>query len=153
MDERDDGMPGWDVLEPPKTGPFLPSDDPLVKALGQPGERVFPALDVIDWWEHPDSEARRIPTGIAGAPRQLVITTRRIIVMKDGSVERSFPIRAITGAELVDPLDGQNKGSEKAVMVRSRQGEDVQVLGMWSTTPDLASRLMDSIFKFSHGLS
>src|SRR5207344_3092737 len=67
MDERDDGMLGWDVLEPPKTGPFLPSDDPLVKALGQPGERVFPALDVIDWWEHPDAEARRIPTGIAGA--------------------------------------------------------------------------------------
>lgn len=152
--EEQDEMPGWEVLEPPRTGEFLPPDDPIVRALGRPGERFLSALDVVDWWEHSDPEARRIPTGIAGVPRQLVITTERIIVMKDGSVERSLPIRAIGGAELRDPLDGQNRGSEKAVLVKSHDGQETRVAGMWSMTPEDASLVMNRIFKFSHnGLS
>lgn len=151
--EEQDEMPGWEVLEPPRTGEFLPPDDPIVRALGRPGERFLPPVDVVDWWEHSDPEARVSSTGIAGAQRQLIITTERIIVMKDASVERSFPIRAIGGADLRDSLDGQNRGSEKAVLVKSHDGQEARVAGMWSMTPEDASLVMNSIFRFSHGLS
>jgi len=110
-------------------------------------------VDVVDWWEHSDPEARLSPTGIAGAQRQLIITTARVIVMKDGSLDRSLPIKAVAGAELRDPLDGRNEGSEKAVLVKSPSGEQEQVLGMWSMAPEQAHDVMNSIFKFSHGLS
>jgi hypothetical protein len=146
-------MSDWQELRMPESRPFLPSDDPIVQAVGQPGERFLPPVDVVDWWEHSDPEARLSSTGIAGARRQLIITTERVIVMKEGSLERSFPIRAIAGAELRDPLDGRNKGSEKAVLVKSASGEQAQVLGMWSMTPEEAHDVMNSIFKFSHGLS
>jgi hypothetical protein len=155
--EEEEEMPGWGVLVPPSTDEFLPPDDPLVRALGRPGERFLPAVDVVDWWEHSDPEARRISTGIAGVPRQLVISTERIIVsteriivMKDGSVERSFPVRAISGAELRDPPDGQNQGSEKAVLVKFNAHDVQTVAGMWSMTPEQASLVIAAIFKFSH---
>jgi hypothetical protein len=151
--EEEREMPGWDVLEPPQTAPFLPSNDPIVQALGQPKERFLPPLDVIDWWEHQDPDARVSPSGIAGVPRQLIITTKRIIVTREGSVERSYPIRAVAGAEVRDSLDGQNQGSEKAVLVKSHDGQEARVLGMWSMTPAEASQVMDIVFKFSHGLT
>jgi hypothetical protein len=146
-------MTDWQEVVMPESQPFLPSDDPIVQALGQPGERFLPPVDVVDWWEHSDPEARLSPTGIAGAQRQLIITTARVIVMKDGSLDRSFPIKAVAGAELRDPLDGRNEGSEKAVLVKSPSGEQEQVLGMWSMAPEQAHDVMNSIFKFSHGLS
>jgi hypothetical protein len=145
-------MTDWQELTMPESRPFLPSDDPIAQALGHPGERFLPPVDVVDWWEHSDPDARLSPTGIAGVQRQLFITTERIIVMKDGSIERSFPVRAVAGAELRDPLDGRSEGSEKAVLVKSASGEEAQVLGMWSMTPEQAHDVMNSIFKFSHGL-
>jgi hypothetical protein len=93
-------MTDWQEVVMPESQPFLPSDDPIVQALGQSGERFLPPVDVVDWWEHSDPEARLSPSGIAGAQRQLIITTARVIVMKDGSLERSFPIRWMAGTKV-----------------------------------------------------
>ena len=115
---------------------YLAPDDPLVKAVaqrrnllrrGQSEERVLPPLDVLDWWEHPGEEGRTTPTGLVGVPRQLVVTTKRVLVLRDGSVDR------------------------RAVLVHSG-GENPTVWGCWSMATEEAERLMGDIFQLSHGL-
>lgn len=129
--------------------PFLPPDHPLVRSLAESGERFLPPVEVVDWWEHSDSQARISPTGIAGVERQLIITTNRIIVMNEGSIERSIPIRAIGGAEKRDPPDGANQDSERAVLVKSGTQKDT-ALGMWSVSSEQADKLMSDIFNLAH---
>jgi hypothetical protein len=136
---------------PDESALFLSPDDPLVRSLAEPGERFLPPLDVIDWWEHPDSHARISPTGLAGVERQLIITTNRIIVMNEGSIERRIPIRAIGGAEKRDPPDGANQDSEQAVLVKSGIKKDT-ALGMWSLPSEQADKLMGDIFNLAHGI-
>lgn len=82
---------------------YLAPDDPLVRAVAQPEERVLPPLEVLDWWEHPGEEGRTTPTGLIAVPRQLVLTTQRILVLRNGAVERSVALESIGGAEIIEP--------------------------------------------------
>lgn len=140
---------------------YLEPDDPLVRALakrrnplrrsGRSQERVLPPLDVLDWWEHPGEGGRTLPTGLVGVPRQLVVTTKRILVLRDGSVERSVAMASIGGAEIMEPPQLPLEDSELAVLVKA-YGEPPVVLGCWSAAAEEAHRLMGDIFQLSHGL-
>jgi len=129
---------------------FLSRDDPLVRVVAQPDERVLPPLDVLDWWEHPDEEGKTTATGLVGVPRQLVVTTQRVLVMRDGAVERSIAMASIGGAKTMGPSDLPLEDSERAVLVDSG-GENAVVWGCWSAATEEARRLMGDIFALAHG--
>ena len=137
---------------------FLAPDDPLVRAIskrrnplrrGRSEERVLPPLEVLDWWEHPGEEGRTTPTGLVAVPRQLVITTQRILVLRDGSVERSVAMAWIGGAAIKDPSELPLEDSERAVLVHSG-GEQPDVWGCWSMATEEAHGLMSDIFQLAH---
>ena len=86
---------------------------------------MLPPLDVVDWWEHPAEEGRTSPTGVVGVPRQLAVTTQRLLVLRDGTIERSVALASIGGAQLLGPSDFPLEDSERAVLVRS-EGEEPQ---------------------------
>jgi hypothetical protein len=108
-------------------------------------------MDVLDWWEHPGEEGRTTPTGLVGVPRQLVVTTQRILVLRDGSVERSVAMKSIGGAEIKEPSEWPLEDSERAVLVHSG-GNKPTVWGCWSLAAEEADRLMSDIFQLAHGL-
>jgi hypothetical protein len=107
-------------------------------------------LDVLDWWEHPGEEGRTTSTGLVAVPRQLVVTSQRILVLRDGSVERSVAMESIGGADMKGPSDGL-LDSERAVLVHSG-GKKPTVWGCWSMATEEAELLMGDIFQLSHGL-
>ena len=108
-------------------------------------------MDVLDWWEHPGEEGRTLPSGVVGVPRQLVVTTKRILVLRDGSVERSVAMASIGGAQIKEPSEWPLEDSERAVLVHSG-GEQPTVWGCWSMATEEAELLMGDIFELSHGL-
>ena len=130
---------------------FLARDHALVRNLGEPGERMLAPLDVVDWWEHPGEEGRTSPTGLVGVGRQLVVTTQRLLVLRDGTIERSVALASIGGAQLLGPSDFPLEDSERAVLVRSGDEEPV-VWGCWSTAKAHADLLMADIFSLAHGV-
>jgi hypothetical protein len=107
-------------------------------------------MEVLDWWEHPGEEGRTTPTGFVGVPRQLVVTTQRILVLQDGSVERSVRMATIGGAQLMGPSEWPLEDSERAVLVHSG-GDKPTVWGCWSMAAEEADILMSDIFFFAHG--
>jgi hypothetical protein len=129
---------------------FLAPDDPLVRAIARPEERVLPPLNVLDWWEHRGEDGRTTRTGLVGVPRQLVVTTRRVLVLREGSIERSVALASIGGAEVMGPPELPLQDSERAVLVKSRDEQPV-VWGCWSTGTGEAQRLMDDIFVLANG--
>ena len=131
---------------------FLSADDPLARVVAQPHERVLPPLDVLDWWEHPGEEGRTTATGLVGVPRQLVVTTQRVLVLRDGAVERSIAMASIGGARIMEPPDLPLENSERAVLVNSG-GEQPTAWGCWSAATEEADRLMADIFQLAHGSS
>jgi hypothetical protein len=128
---------------------FLARDHALVRNLGEPDERMLAPLDVVDWWEHPGEEGRTSPTGLVGVGRQLVVTTQRLLVLRDGTIERSVALASIGGAQLLGPSDFPLEDSERAVLVRSGDEEPV-VWGCWSTAKANADLLMADIFSLAH---
>ena len=139
---------------------YLAPDDPLVRAVKprnplrrwrKSQERVLPPLEVLDWWEHPGEEGRTTPTGFVAVPRQLVVTTKRILVLRDGSVERSVAMASIGGAQMKQPSEWPLEDSERAVLVHSG-GKKPTVWGCWSMATAEAELLMGDIFQLSHGL-
>jgi hypothetical protein len=130
---------------------FLARDHALARALAESEERMLPPLDVVDWWEHPGEEGRTSPTGVVGVPRQLAVTTQRLLVLRDGTIERSVALASIGGAELLGPSDFPLEDSERAVLVRSG-GEEPVAWGCWSTEKADADRLMGDIFSLAHGV-
>lgn len=130
---------------------FLAPDHALVRALAEPEEQVLSPLAVVDWWEHSGEEGRTSTTGLVGVPRQLAVTTQRILILRDGAIERSVALASIGGAQLLGPSDFPLEDSERAVLVRSGDNEPV-VWGCWSTAAAEAHRLMDDIFSLSHGV-
>ena len=131
---------------------FLPPDHALVRALALPEERMLPPLDVLDWWEHPAEEGRTTPTGLVGVARQLVVTTQRLLVLRDGTIERSVALASIGGTQPVGPPDFPLENSERGFLVHSG-GDKPVVWGCWSTATEEARRLMDDIFLLAHGSS
>lgn len=131
---------------------FLSPDDPLARVVAQPHERVLPPLDVLDWWEHPGEKGRTTATGLVGVPRQLVVTTQRVLVLRDAAVERSVVMASIGGARIMESSELPLEHSERAVLVNSG-GEEPVVWGCWSTATEEAKRLMDDIFELAHGRS
>jgi hypothetical protein len=93
---------------------FLAGDHALVRALAEPDERILPPLDVVDWWEHPGEEGRTTSTGLVGVGRQLAVTTQRLLVLRDGTIERSVALASIGGARLLGPTDFPIEDSERA---------------------------------------
>jgi hypothetical protein len=130
---------------------YLAPDDPLVRAVAQPEERVLPPLEVLDWWEHPGEDGRTTATGLVAVPRQLVVTTQRILVLRDGSIERSVAMASIGGAHMKEPSEWPLEDSERAVLVHSG-GKKPTVSGCWSMATEEAELLMGDIFQLSHGL-
>jgi hypothetical protein len=128
---------------------FMARDYALVRALAEPDERMLPPLDVVDWWEHPGEEGRITPSGLVGVPRQLIVTTQRLLVLRDGTIERSVALASIGGGQVLGPSEFPLEDSERAVLVRSG-GEEPAVWGCWSTAEAGAHRLMDDIFSLSH---
>jgi hypothetical protein len=131
---------------------FLAADHPLARALAEADERMLPPLDVVDWWEHPGEEGRMSPTGVVGVPRQLVVTTRRLLVLREGNIERSVALASIGGAQVLGPSDFPLEDSERAVLVRSR-GEEPVAWGCWSTAKAAVDRLMGDIFSLANGVA
>ena len=133
-------------------GRFLGPEDPLVAGLAESGERMLPPLDVLDWWEHPGEEGRTAPTGLVGVPRKLVVTTERILVIRDGLIERTVAVRSIGGAERRDPSQWPwLEEADRAVFVHSHDDPPV-VWGCWSLTTAEADQLMSDIFQLAHDL-
>jgi hypothetical protein len=130
---------------------FLARDHALIRNLAGPDERMLPPLDVVDWWEHPGEDGRTTPSGLVGVGRQLAVTTQRLLVLRDGAIERSVALASIGGAQLLGPSDFPLEDSERAVLVRSG-GEQPAVWGCWSTAKADAHQLMDDIFSFAHGV-
>ena len=130
---------------------FLADDHALVRALAEADEQMLPPLDVLDWWEHQGEEGRPSPTGLVGVPRQLAVTTQRILVLRDGTIERSVALASIGGAQLLEPSDFPLEESERAVLVRSG-GDEPVVWGCWSMPEADASSLMGDIFSPAHGV-
>lgn len=128
---------------------FMARDHALVRALAEPDEQMLPPLDVVDWWEHPGEEGRITPSGLVGVPRQLVVTTQRLLILRDGTIERSVALASIGGGQVLGPSEFPLEDSERAVLVRSG-GEEPAVWGCWSTAEGDAHRLMDDIFSLSH---
>ncbi len=128
---------------------FLAGDHALVRSLAEPDERILPPLDVVDWWEHPGEEGRTTSSGLVGVGRQLAVTTQRLLVLRDGTIERSVALASIGGAQLLGPSDFPLEDSERAVLVRSG-GEQPSVWGCWSTAKAEADRLMGDIFSLAH---
>jgi hypothetical protein len=80
----------------------------------------------------------------------LVVTTRRVLVLREGSIERSVALASIGGAEVMGPPELPLQDSERAVLVKSRDEQPV-VWGCWSTGTGEAQRLMDDIFVLANG--
>ena len=139
------------LLEMTSDDRYLAPDDPLVRAVAKRKERVLPPLEVLDWWDHPGEEGRTTPTGFVGVPRQLVVTTQRVLVLRDGSVERRVAMASIGGAQIMGPSEWPLEDSERAVLVHSG-GKKPTVWGCWSMATEEADVLMGDIFKLSHGL-
>ena len=134
---------------------FLARDHALVRALAEPDERMLPPLDVVDWWEHPGEEGRTSTTGVVGVPRQLVVTTHRLLVLREGTIERKVAMASIGGAKVLGPSDFPLEDSERAVLVRSPRGsggEEPVVWGCWSTAKADAARLSGDIFQLANGV-
>jgi hypothetical protein len=108
-------------------------------------------MEVLDWWEHPGEEGRTTPSGLVAVPRQLVVTTQRILVLRDGSVERSVDMASIGGAAMKEPSEWPLEDSERAVLVHSG-GDRPTAWGCWSMATEDAERLMVDIFQLAHGL-
>jgi hypothetical protein len=138
-----DDESGWMRLVPPERE-FLATDDPLVRDLAAGDERVFPPFAVRDWWEHPGEQGPTTDRGLVGAPRQLVVTTERCLVVSEGSIERSVAMASIGGSRLMKPSERPLEESEAAVLVHSG-GPEPQVC--WSASADEAKRLMAIIFE------
>ena len=132
--------PDWEVLDP---------DDPLARTFGDGVERVFPPFEVRDWWEHPGEEGPTTPSGVTGVPRQLIVTTERVLVVRDGTIERTVAIASIGGSRTMKPSEWPIAETEEAVLVHSG-GPEGTVWGCWSTEADEAGRLMGIIFWFAN---
>lgn len=131
---------------------FLARDHALARALAENDERMLPPLDVVDWWEHPGEKGRTSPTGVVGVPRQLVVTTRRLLVLREGTIERSVALASIGGAQVLGPSDFPLEDSERAVLVQSG-GEEPVAWGCWSTAKADVDRLMADIFILANGVA
>ena len=140
---------GWAELLPPEWE-ILDPDDPLVRTFAQGDERVFPPFDVRDWWEHPGEEGPTTPTGVTGVRRQLILTSERVLVVSNGTTERTVAIASIGGSRLMGSSEWPIEESEAAVLVHSG-GPQGSVWGCWSASRDEASRLMSIIFWFANG--
>jgi hypothetical protein len=130
---------------------FLARDHALIRNLAESDERMLSPLDVVDWWEHPGEVGRRGPNDLVGVGRQLAVTTQRLLVLQDGSIERSVALASIGGAEMLGPSDFPLEDSERAVLVRSG-GEQPVVWGCWSMANADANQLMDDIFCLANGV-
>jgi hypothetical protein len=129
---------------------FLARDHALARALAGPDERMLPPMDVVDWWEHPGEKGRTSPTG-SSEPRQLVVTTHRLLVLREGTIERSVALASVGGAQVLGPSDFPLEDSEQAVLVWSG-GEEPVAWGCWSTAKADADRSMGDIFSPAHGV-
>jgi hypothetical protein len=143
------GDDGWAELLPPDWE-VLDTDDPLARTFAQGNERVFPPFDVRDWWEHPGEQGPTTPSGLTGVPRQLIVTTERVLVVADGTVERTVAIASIGGSRTMKSSEWPIDKADRAVVVHSGRAQG-SVWGCWSTSKDEAGRLMGIIFWFANG--
>lgn len=145
---------GLELIPPNREGEakWLAPDHPVVRAFARSEERLLPPIEVVDWWEHPDETGRTTPTGLVGVPRQLLVTSQRLAVLRGDSVERSVAMASIGGAEIKGPRHPylQLEDGERAVPVTSG-GERPTVWGCWSMATEDAKGLMTDIFELSHG--
>ena len=151
----DDSGAEWLELIPPNRGGearWLAPDHPVVRAFARAEERLLPPISVIDWWEHPDEIGRTSPPGPVGVPRQLLVTSQRIAVLRDGRVERNVAMASIGGAEIKGPPQPhlELEDGERAVFVTSG-GAHPTIWGCWSMASDDAEALMTDIFELAHG--
>jgi hypothetical protein len=145
----------WSELVPPNRGGearWLAPDHPVVLAFAQAEERLLPPIDVTDWWDHPGERGRTTQTGLVGVPRQLLVTSQRLAVLRGDTVERNVAMASIGGAEVKGPPHPylQLQDGERAVLVTSG-GEHPTVWGCWSMPSEDAKGLMTDIFELAHG--
>jgi hypothetical protein len=109
--------PEWEILDP--DDPLVRTYAQLVRTYAQGDERVSPPFDVRDWWEHPGEEGPTTPTGVTGVRRQLILTSERVLVVSNGSFERTVEIHSIGESRLLKSSEWPIEDSEAAVLVHT----------------------------------
>jgi hypothetical protein len=99
----------------------------------------------------PGREGEDEPYRVVGVPRQLVVTTHRLLVLREGAIERSVALASVGGAQVLGPSDFPLEDSERAVLVWSG-GEEPVAWGCWSRAKADADRLVGDIFSPAHGV-
>ena len=84
--------------------PF-PPDDPFVRAIGHPGETIYPGLVVMDWQEYTQTIWEPGRPGQIESQRMILLSSERVIVLDIRQHRRtiSVPLGLVQDAALITP--------------------------------------------------
>jgi hypothetical protein len=132
---------------------FLPTDDPMVQAWAEPGERFLPPVGIIDWTQYLQTmdEIDRIAS-VKAAMRQLVLTTRRLIVLwLDRPTKGDIRLSDVISARTLTPPGKPYSGAELALEVRASTPDGI-LQTMWAMRRQDAQHILSKLEGFRRQL-